>query len=146
MDCKSLNFLKKIYQEQKIVETETLTPPKERLRPSTLVILYPLLQNGIFLPRQQNSHLYIHFSHIQHTLYLHFIPTTLWQDPLVILLIYLPPSPSPHQPTLYSPPWRRARIPHPRPWFLRRGAGWGSGRRRRARPLLWRGSCDAPGF
>jgi hypothetical protein len=74
------------------------------IRPSTLVLLHLLIQNGIFHPTHPYSLLYTYFSRIHHPSYFSFIPTT---GP-THLFYHLPPSPppprlyplrSPHQPT-----------------------------------------------
>jgi hypothetical protein len=111
------------------------------LRPSTLVILYPLIQNGIFLSGQRDSYLYIHFSAF---IILYFPPSS--------KLPYagptghsLPPFPHPHpSPPLFLSP----EIPHPgasrSPRLLHRAGAGEPGRPRsrlrRFRPRLQRGS------
>jgi hypothetical protein len=46
------------------------------IRPFTLVLLHLLLQNGIYLPGQRDSLLYIYSSRIRHPSFLSFISTT----------------------------------------------------------------------
>jgi hypothetical protein len=71
------------------------------VRPSTLVILYPLLQNGIFLPGHQNSLLYIHSSRIHSSSISLLQPNYPCTDPLVSLSPSFPLPTAPSHPSPY---------------------------------------------